>query len=265
MSALEEGERQKRIAIDTHSHQAGEFEASYARLTEDPYRDCFSYSRLRLARLIDRALPARGEGLRLLEVGCGTGHHLAALRARGFSVAGVDGSESMLELARRRNPGVDLRVADVERLPYSDAEFDVALCVEVLRYLPDPRGCVREMARVLRPGGLCLATATPLFNSNLYWLVNRTASRLGVAGLVPLRQFFMTSSRLKRVFQEAGFPEVDIHGVYTGPINWLERLAPKLLPWALRTWQPFDDRLADLSLLRELSNMFLVRARLGRQ
>lgn len=263
MTALQADERQKRAAIDTHSQQAGEFEASYARLREDPYRDCFSYSRLRLSRLIDRALPARGEGLRLLDIGCGTGHQLEALRLRGFVVAGVDASEPMLKLARLRNPEVDLKVADVERLPFSDAEFDVALCVEVLRYLREPAGCVREMARVLRPGGLCLATATPLLNSNLYWLVNRIATWLPVAGLVPLRQFFVTSSRLSRLFRTAGFTEIGVHGVYTGPINWVERLAPPLLPRALRTWEPLDERLADVPLLRELSNMFLVRAARG--
>jgi ubiquinone/menaquinone biosynthesis C-methylase UbiE len=261
VTAAEEADRQKRIAIDTHSLQAGEFEAAYAELPQDPYRDCFSYSRLRLGRLIDGQLPARGDGLRLLDVGCGTGHHLTAMSARGFAVAGVDGSESMLELARRRNADADLRVADVERLPYSDAEFDVTMCVEVLRYLPAPAGCIREMARVLRPGGLCLATATPLLNSNLYWLVNRIGARLGVAGLVPLRQFFMTSGRLKRLFREAGFSEIQVRGVYTGPINWLERLAPPLLTPALKAWQPIDKRVADAPLLREFSNMFLVCAR----
>lgn len=256
-------ERQRRAAIDVHSRQAGKFELSYAQLTQDPYRDCFSYSRLRLARALDRALPARGDGLRLLDVGCGTGHHLEMLRARGFAVAGVDGSEPMLELARQRNPCVDLRLADVGRLPFADGEFELVLCVEVLRYSPEPEGVVREMARVLRPGGLCLATATPLLNANLYWIVNRVATQMRQAGLLPLRQYFMTSGRLEHGFRKAGFSEVGVQGVYTGPINWLERLAPSLLSGALRAWEPFDERLADLPLLRQFSNMFLVRAKRG--
>lgn len=263
MNQFTRDEKQKQAAIETHSQQAGEFEASYASLVVDPYRDCFSYSRRRLTRLLELALPARGDGARLLDVGCGTGHQLEAFRQRGFVAAGVDGSEAMLEHARARNPGADLRRADVERLPFGDAEFDYAVCIEVLRYLPDPTACVREMARVLRPGGVCLTTATPLLNSNLYSIVNRIAARLRPAGLVPLRQYFLTSRRVRRCFRDAGFSEVAVHGVYTGPINWVERLAPRLLPAVLKTWEPADARLADLPLVRELANMFLVRARRG--
>jgi ubiquinone/menaquinone biosynthesis C-methylase UbiE len=257
---MSSAESQKRQAIETHSLQAQEFAASYAAATADAYRTCFSYSRRRLAAWLDRCLPSPAAGLRLLDVGCGTGHHLAELRARGFSVAGVDGSEPMLEHARRNNPGIELQRADVEALPFPDASFDVVLCVEVLRYLPDPAACLRQLARVLRPGGLCLATATPLLNMNGYWLVNRLATRLPLPGLVRLKQFFSTSWGLRRRLVEVGFKEPAIHGVYLGPINWIERLLPAALPRALRAWEPVDAALADRVLLRELSNMFLVCA-----
>jgi hypothetical protein len=105
-----------------------------------------------------------------------------------------------------------------------------------------------------------LVTATPLLNLNGYWLVNRLAVALPVRGLVRLRQFFTTSGRLRRDFGEAGFRDVSVNGVYFGPVNWIERLAPRLLRPVLRAWEPWDRRLADRPLLRELSNMFLVRA-----
>jgi len=129
-----------------------------------------------------------------------------------------------------------------------------------LRYLPDPAACLGQLARVLRPGGLCLATATPLLNMNGYWLVNRLATRLPLPGLVRLKQFFSTSWGLRRRLVEVGFQEPAIHGVYLGPINWIERLLPAALPRALRAWEPVDAALADRVLLRELSNMFLVCA-----
>ena len=53
---------------------------------------------------------------------------------------------------------------------------------------------------------------------------------------------------------------VDVHGVYTGPINWVERLAPRRLIPFLRRWEAFDRKLADGPVLRGLSNMLLVKA-----
>jgi len=65
---------------------------------------------------------------------------------------------------------------------------------------------------------------------------------------------------VRREFAAAGFQDVETHGVYLGPINWLERLVPRALPRTLRVWEPLDAVLADLPLLREVSNMFLVKA-----
>lgn len=253
-------EIQKQLAIDQHSVQAGEFAARYRELSEDGYRTCFAYSRKRLAVFLDSYLPERGKGLRLLDVGCGTGHHMASLREQGFGVAGVDGSAGMLDQARANNPRAEIRQADVEAIPFDDASFDFVLCVEVLRYLPHSAQCIREMARVLKPGGVCLATAAPLLNLNGYWLVNRIANLTKVGDLVQLKQFFTTSRRLRREFVSAGFREPAVRGVYFGPVNWVERLAPRALPRLLKVWEPLDAALADLPLLMELSNMFLVHA-----
>lgn len=249
---------QSERAIEVHSRQAAEFDARYERLARNPYESCFAYSRMRLDALLARYIPPRGEGLRLLDVGVGTGHHLAQLRARGYEGAGIDGSLEMLERAEAANPGADLRRADVSALPFGNGTFDLVLCIEVLRYLDDPRPCVHEMARVLKAGGLCLATATPLFNLNAYALVNRVAPHVPFAHLTELRQFFTTSRALRSHFLHAGFDAVSVHGVYIGPINWVERILPRALPGFLRRWERLDARLADLPVSRDLSNMFLV-------
>lgn len=247
-------------AIELHSVQADIFASRYGVFSADAFKDCFVYSRYRLQLLLDRLLPLTGQQARLLDVGCGTGHYVAEYRRRGYDVAGVDGSPEMLDHARRLNPGCDLRLADVDDLPFGDGTFDHVLCIEVLRYLPDPSRCLHEMARVLKPGGTCLVTATPLLNLNGYWLVNRLAGLLPISNLVRLRQFFTTSGRLARQCLAAGFQAPMIHGVYLGPVNWVERLAPRWLPYFLKSWQRWDDALADRPGLRDFSNMFLVHA-----
>jgi ubiquinone/menaquinone biosynthesis C-methylase UbiE len=166
----------------------------------------------------------------------------------------------MLQHARKNNPEADLQQGFVDELPYPNASFDRVTCIEVLRYLPDPTPCLYEMSRVLRPGGVALATAAPLFALNGYAIINRIALRFPQLGLTRLKQFFTTSRRLRAQFRAAGFAEVTIHGVYVGPVVWVTRAMPRLAPQVLRAWQPLDEHLADLPLLRELSNMYLVRA-----
>lgn len=247
-------------AVDVHSRQAPEFVSSYESLEREPYGSSFTYSRMRLEHAFARYLPQSGDGLRALDVGCGTGHHLRALAARGFEVAGVDGSQEMLDAARLATPAAELHQADVAALPFADASFDLILCIEVLRYLADPQPCIAEMARVLRPGGVCLTTAAPLFSLNGYALVNRLTLIAPIGDLVRLKQFFTTPAGLRRQFEANGFDGVEVHGVYTGPVNWVEHLAPRRFESFVRRWERLDRRLADRPALRGLSNMLLVRA-----
>jgi len=79
-----------------------------------------------------------------------------------------------------------------------------------------------------------------------------------------LKQFFNTSWQLRKSFADAGFLAPTVHGVYFGPVNWVERLAPALLPGALKAWEKFDIAIADRKVIREFSNMFLIHGIRGR-
>jgi ubiquinone/menaquinone biosynthesis C-methylase UbiE len=252
---------QEADAIRVHSEQARLFRDRYDALLADPYASCFAYSRHRLQIQLDRRLPAASPGPRLLDLGCGTGHYLRWARERGYQVAGTDGSEAMLAEARRLNPAADLRLAPAEALPFPDASFDAVLCIEVLRYLPRIDPCLREMSRVLRPGGLCLATGSPLLNLNSFPLLNRLGEHVPALRTVRLRQFFRTSWGLERAFRRAGFERASAHGVYFGLGNWIERIRPRSLPGFLRALEDTDGALSDRPLLRDLSGMLLVEAR----
>jgi ubiquinone/menaquinone biosynthesis C-methylase UbiE len=101
---------------------------------------------------------------RLLDAGCGTGRFAALASERlGARVWGVDPSEEMLARARARGlRGVGWRRASLERLPFKDGWFDAAHAHLVLHVVPDRAAALRELARVLSPGGrLAIVTFRP--------------------------------------------------------------------------------------------------------
>ncbi|GAB2497801.1 class I SAM-dependent methyltransferase [Promicromonospora xylanilytica] len=96
---------------------------------------------------------------RVLEVAVGTGLNLGLYPER-VTLTGMDLSPAMLAAARERAAAlgreVDLRAGDAQHLEFDDASFDTVVCTFGLCAVPDDRGAVDEMVRVLRPGGLLL-------------------------------------------------------------------------------------------------------------
>jgi arsenite methyltransferase len=131
------------------------FDEETAQRLEAVYLIRDAVRRRRLARDALGAAP----GERVVDVGCGPGFFCAELAedvGESGSVLGLDTSAAMLALAARRCAGranVALREADAGSLPAEDGEFDAALCVQVLEYVPDATASLAEMRRVLRPGG----------------------------------------------------------------------------------------------------------------
>ncbi|HYO14172.1 MAG TPA: class I SAM-dependent methyltransferase [Thermoanaerobaculia bacterium] len=94
-----------------------------------------------------------GPGERLIVIGCGTGADLPFI-PEGVEVLATDLTPAMLRQARAHaRPGVDFRVMDGMALDLPDGSFDAAILHMVLEVIPDPARCLREAARVLRPGG----------------------------------------------------------------------------------------------------------------
>jgi ubiquinone/menaquinone biosynthesis C-methylase UbiE len=101
------------------------------------------------------------QGLRVLDVGCGTGVQLERYRAAGCTVSGVDLSPAMLERARERlGADADLRLESAAALPYADSEFDVVLATLSLHEMDAAtrEAAIREMSRVLAPDGRVVIT-----------------------------------------------------------------------------------------------------------
>lgn len=97
-----------------------------------------------------------GTGDRVLDLACGTGVVARAAARRvmpGGRVCGVDVNEDMLTVARRAGAGIDWRQAEASRTGSPDAAFDIAFCQQGLQFMPDPLAVLREVRRVLAPGG----------------------------------------------------------------------------------------------------------------
>src|SRR5918995_3005380 len=107
----------------------------------------------RWRRVLVSRLPP--DGGHVLDVATGTGLVAAELLRRGFRVTGIDQSAEMLAQADVRFEGrVELSEASAERLPFADAAFDHLTVTYLLRYVDDPGATLRELARVVRSGGV---------------------------------------------------------------------------------------------------------------
>jgi SAM-dependent methyltransferase len=127
----------------------------YARMFEAEDRQWWYVGMRAISRaLLEGALP-RAPGLRLLDAGCGTGHNLAQF-AGPFRTVGVDLSLEALRFCQSR--GVAAAGGSVLALPFADATFDCVTSFDVLyhRWVDDDAAAVRELVRVLVPGGLLL-------------------------------------------------------------------------------------------------------------
>ena len=115
------------------------------------------YSAPLAPQLADLAGVAAGQ--RVLDVGCGPGALTAELvrRLGPAGVVAVDPSPPFVAAARERHPGVDVRQAAAEELPFADDEFDAALAQLVVHFLTDPVAGLRELTRVTRRDGVVAA------------------------------------------------------------------------------------------------------------
>ena len=104
-----------------------------------------------IERVLDRLHVASGD--RLLDVGCGAGGGTQLAAERGANVTGIDAAEPLIAIARQRLPHADLRVGDMNSLPWPDGSFDVVTGFNAYQYADDPVAALRESLRVLKRGG----------------------------------------------------------------------------------------------------------------
>jgi SAM-dependent methyltransferase len=122
------------------------------------------------------------DGDTVLDCGCGMGVYLMMMsRLRDLKLYGVDGDISRLKWAEREGVRAHLSDVDINRLPFADATFDKVLMSEVLEHIADDRAAMREIYRVLKPGGT-LALSVPHADYPFWWdPINKSLETLGLA------------------------------------------------------------------------------------
>jgi ubiquinone/menaquinone biosynthesis C-methylase UbiE len=217
----------------------------------------------RVMELVDALHLPRGAAV--LDAGCGPGYLLEALARRGFKVAGMDGSDHMLQSAEARLRAArpdfpfSLKQGDIENLPFDDAQFDLVLSTGVIEYLEGDAKVLREMHRVLRPGGHLLLPVTNLwspvntfdaiieFLKRQAWFrgpFNLVWQRLGHGALLP-RNFPVRKHRpaaFRRSLAQAGFTlKEDLYFHFLPCPRPFERLMPDV---SNRVGEWMDNHLA---------------------
>ncbi len=168
-------------------------------------------------RLADAAQLAPGQ--RVLDVACGTGvlAREAARRVAPGAVTGLDRNGGMLAVARRMAPAIDWREGRAEALPFADGAFDAVVCQFALMFFEDRVAALKEMRRVLRPGGrLAVAVWDAAERSPGYADMIVLLQRLfGAAVADELRAPFVLGDRalFGSLFAEAGIAGVEIRTV----------------------------------------------------
>ena len=165
---------------------------------------------------VEPLLDAAGvtQGMRILDVCCGPGILAEGAIGRGAQATGIDFSGQAVELARKLVPDAQFQRGDAQALPFAAASFDAVLCGYGLMHLPEPAVALREMFRVLRPGGRAALSVWDAagFGFALVYEAVRARGSMDIA-LPHGPDFFQFGSpdRMQAALTETGFADVAAH------------------------------------------------------
>ncbi|MBK6697998.1 MAG: class I SAM-dependent methyltransferase [Myxococcales bacterium] len=187
--------------------------------------------------VFERAGPLKGK--RVLDVGTGDGTYAIEAAERGAIVTALDLEQEMLDAAHARavSRGVEvtLQQGRAEQLPFEDASFDVVVAVTVLCFVPDAQRAVREMARVLTPGGRVVLGELGRFS---VWAAERRV-RGWLGASTWRRAQFWSRGELAALAQGAGLHAANVRGsVFFPPSSLAARLVAPVEPLLTRLHAP---------------------------
>jgi ubiquinone/menaquinone biosynthesis C-methylase UbiE len=170
-----------------------------------------------------------GRGLRVLDVGAGTGALATELASRGAHVSAAEPSGPFAAALRQRLPEVEVEEAPAERLPWPEETFDVALAQLVIAFMQDARAGVAEMRRVVRSGATVAVCMWDRDGMEMLAAIHRAQRALSSGGPMPEgRTMYRTPDEIEPLFAD-GFEDVtteplEVQASYTGFDEFWEAL-----------------------------------------
>jgi ubiquinone/menaquinone biosynthesis C-methylase UbiE len=237
----------RRRAVEVHDETAAEFFAEYG--GGNVFDSAFRYGR----HLVDRRWAECVSGLppeaKCLDIGCGVGAHMACLLDRGLKVTGIEPSGEMRRLAAMKVPADLVSHGSVLQLPASDCSFDFVYAIEVFRYLSTHDNALghRQIARVLRPGGIYFGTYVNKWALDGFRQLSQIRKLASWFTRTPLRYHveFETPRSLSEKLTQAGFSEVAVHGAMFAPLRIVHKISPWLATTVSRRTMPHEQWLSD--------------------
>jgi ubiquinone/menaquinone biosynthesis C-methylase UbiE len=153
-------------------------------------------------------------GQKWVDVGCGTGAftELVLARCKPATIDAIDPAEDQIAFARRRPGAVQasFRAGDAQSLPYGNQEFDAAALALVINFIPDPAKAMKEVARVLKPGGIAGAYIWNFAGDGFVQQPLRIAIAAMNVALPPNPgEDKATIDAMRRFFETAGFERIE--------------------------------------------------------
>ena len=156
-------------------------------------------------------------GSRVLDICCGPGVLAAGALERGAEAVGIDFSAEAVALARSLVPGGRFEQGDAHALPFPAASFDAVLCGYGVMHLPEPAVALREMERVLRPGGRAAVSVWDAAGAGFTLVYEAVRARGNIDVALPHGPDFFqfgSSERMQAALAEAGFTEVEAYSFH---------------------------------------------------
>jgi len=145
----------------------------------------------------------------VLDLGCGTGNYTAVLNKQGIKVIGLDKSLSMLKLAQKKLFHTPFVRSDATYLPFKDETFAGVMSITLFEFLSYPEKAIREIYRVLKPGGEVLIGTMNMFS---LWFCCKRLKSIFVETAYRYAHFY-TPRGLKSLLRQEGFINIENRGV----------------------------------------------------
>lgn len=191
-------------------------------------------------------------GMKLADLGCGSGVFTDLLNKQGYQAVGLDLSPKLIALARSKYPKVDFLEGDVEHLPFPDGSLDGVLLSGLVHHLPDPTHCAGEVFRVLKSGGSFVAFDPNRMNPFMYLYRDRSSPFYSPVGVTENERPVLAHS-VAAVFGRLGFK---VGTDYISDLSY-RYLASSKMRWLLPAYNALDRVLFTPAFMKPLRSFVL--------